>query len=198
MNKIKITIIGCCIIAIFLIGVNFVYPVPMYIGITGVFADEVTTDYLFGGENITAEQLAGQTGLEISDPRQIIAKIIKIILGFLGIVAVILILYGGFLWMTAAGNEENIAKAKKLLMAGVIGLVIILSAFAITNFVLNSLMEATGAETADSSIGNGNGNSTTETKNGNGNGSLPNGKLPNGEEDVNNDPAITSLSASIE
>ncbi|MFH0956142.1 MAG: hypothetical protein V1801_02950, partial [Candidatus Falkowbacteria bacterium] len=54
------------------------------------------------------------TGLGVKDPRAIAAQVINIILGFLGIVAVIIILLGGFKWMTAGGNEDKVGEAKKL------------------------------------------------------------------------------------
>lgn len=93
-----------------------------------------------------AAELPGQTGLALpsTDPRIIVAKIIRTALGFLGIVAIALILYGGFLWMTSAGNEEQIGKAKKILINAAIGLVIILSAVAITQFVINKLLASLG------------------------------------------------------
>ena len=86
---------------------------------------------------------AANTGLGNKDPRAIAASIIQIALGFLGIIAVVIILIGGFKWMTAAGNEEGVSSAQKILVAGVIGLVIILAAWGIANFVLNSLLTAT-------------------------------------------------------
>ena len=54
-----------------------------------------------------------------------------------------LIVYGGFLWMTAAGNDDAVSKAKKIMIAGVIGLVIVLSAFAIASYVVEQLNDAT-------------------------------------------------------
>lgn len=87
---------------------------------------------------------AAQIGLGDEDPRIIAAKIIRAILGFLGILAVALILYGGWIWMTSGGNDEKIDKAKKLLRNTVIGLVIILASFGITQFILNNLLEITG------------------------------------------------------
>jgi len=71
-----------------------------------------------------------------TDPRDIIINIIKYLMTFLGIIAVCIILYGGFIWMTAAGNEDKIAKAKQIIIAGSIGLVIILAAFIIVQFVM--------------------------------------------------------------
>src|SRR3989338_6557076 len=70
------------------------------------------------------------------DPRLIIVNIIRILLGFLGILAVIIVLYGGFVWMTSGGNAQKIEKAKKILINGLIGLAIILSAYAIVSFVI--------------------------------------------------------------
>ncbi|MDD4902745.1 MAG: pilin [Patescibacteria group bacterium] len=85
------------------------------------------------------------TGLAATDPRLIIGRIIQIFLGLLGVIALGLIIYGGFLWMTAGGNEEQIERAKKTLVSAIIGLAIILSAFGIATFILNSLLGATGA-----------------------------------------------------
>jgi len=85
------------------------------------------------------------TGLSnTQDIRVTIANIIRIILGFLGIIAVGLIMYAGWLWMTSEGNEEKIEQAKKILQNAIIGLIIILSAFAIVSFVLNVLGGGSG------------------------------------------------------
>lgn len=89
------------------------------------------------------EQFAAQVALPTGPAggiAQIIANIINIALGFLGMVAVIVILYGGFVWMTSGGNEEKIAKAKKTLINGAIGLGLILGAFAIAQFVFRMLL----------------------------------------------------------
>lgn len=84
-----------------------------------------------------------QVGLGDNDLQDTIAQLINVALGFLGIVAVIIILFGGFKWMTAGGNDEKVGEAKRLIIAGIIGLAIILSAYAITTFVLSSLIAAT-------------------------------------------------------
>ena len=84
------------------------------------------------------------TGLGTTDIREGVMMIVKVLLGFLGIIAIIIILYGGFIWMTGGGNEEKIGQAKKIITAGVIGLVIIFVAYAVASFVIVQLMTATG------------------------------------------------------
>lgn len=87
---------------------------------------------------------AGQIGLSNQDPRVTVAKVIRVGLGLLGIIAICLLLYAGYLWMTARGNEEKVATAKKLLINATIGLAIILAAFGIASFILSQLINATG------------------------------------------------------
>jgi len=107
-------------------------------------AQALSGDEMFGGE-LTGEDFAGSAGLSSSDLPSTIAAIIRIALGFLGIVAVIIILIGGFKWMTAGGNDDKVKDAKKLMIAGVIGLVIVLSAYAIASFVISSYETAIAA-----------------------------------------------------
>lgn len=71
--------------------------------------------------------------------RDLLLTFLNFFLGFLGIVAVIMVIYGGVLYVTAAGNQENIDKGKKIIMYAVIGIVIILLAFALVNTLLSGL-----------------------------------------------------------
>ena len=89
-------------------------------------------------------QDATQLGEE--DLKKTIGEIVKVVLGFLGIIAVLIVLWAGFLWMTATGNEDQITKAKGILVGGLIGLLIVLSAYAITKFVLDEFGQASGTE----------------------------------------------------
>jgi hypothetical protein len=79
------------------------------------------------------------------DLRTVIGNIINVALSLLGVVAVVIILIGGFKWMTAGGSEDKVEEAKKMIFQGIIGLAIILSAWAIAIFVLNSLSSATSS-----------------------------------------------------
>jgi len=72
-----------------------------------------------------------------------IGRIIRIGLGFLGVVFMLLALYAGFLWMTAGGNEDQVTKARKWLMNAVIGLIIIFAAYAISAFVVDAIITST-------------------------------------------------------
>ncbi len=108
----------------------------------------ITGAFLFStaifAQDFGVNEVGNEIALPTEDPRVVAAQIIRVALGFLGIIAVAIVLYGGFVWMTAGGNEERISTAKKILTNGLIGLVIIVFAFSITQFVLNRLMEATG------------------------------------------------------
>jgi hypothetical protein len=62
-------------------------------------------------------------------------------MSFLGIIAVCLIIWAGFLWMTARGNEDKVKEAQTIIKTSIIGLVIILAAWAITDWVLATIQE---------------------------------------------------------
>lgn len=81
-------------------------------------------------------------GFNSQDIKVTIGNIVAIVLSFLGILTILIILLGGFKWMTSGGNEEKISEAKKLISAGIVGLVIVLAAYAIAGFVVNSLQSA--------------------------------------------------------
>ncbi len=85
-------------------------------------------------------QPVGQSiGLTSADIRVVIGRIVRAVLGLLGIIATAIILYAGYLIMTSAGEEEKITKGKRTLINAVIGSAIILSALTIVQFVLNGL-----------------------------------------------------------
>lgn len=86
---------------------------------------------------------AESIGLGTKDIRETVGSVIKAFMGLLGIVAVCIILLGGFKWMTAMGSEEKVSQAKNLIISGIIGLVIILSAYAIAAFVINAILNGT-------------------------------------------------------
>lgn len=121
----------------------FVVPVVPVVAVEGDL-DIWGGDTVVGDASVDEDGIQSALGLGKKDPREIAASVIKVILGFLGIIAVIIILLGGFKYMVAGGSEDKTDEAKKLIYSGVVGLVIILASFAIATFVLNQLMSATG------------------------------------------------------
>ena len=98
----------------------------------------------FSPEDWGTEELGGYgVYLGTRDLRGSIAGIINLVLGFLGVLTTIIILIGGFKWMTSQGSSDKVDEAKKMIGAGVVGLVVILAAYAISRFVLAEVYEAT-------------------------------------------------------
>lgn len=73
-----------------------------------------------------------------------VGNIIKGGLGLLGIVFIVLIVYAGYVLMTARGEEKKVTEAKDTITSAIIGLAITLGAYAITDFVVDALVSATG------------------------------------------------------
>jgi uncharacterized membrane protein len=87
----------------------------------------------------------GSAGLQIKTGLTlpgIIALIINVILTLLGVLFLVLTVYAGFLWMTAQGDSKQVDRAKDILKQAIIGLIIVLAAYAIANFVATSLIGA--------------------------------------------------------
>lgn len=81
-------------------------------------------------------------GLADEELPEVIGSIINAVLAVLGIVLLLLIIYAGFLWMTAGGDSENVGKAKTIMINATVGLIVLLAAYAIAAFVLDALSTA--------------------------------------------------------
>ncbi len=96
------------------------------------------------GSNL--DKAAGQEGAGYSTStslESIISIVIQVALSFLGVIFLVLMVYGGYLWMTARGNEEQVKKAQNIIITAIVGLVIILAAYAISYLILSRLGGAT-------------------------------------------------------
>jgi hypothetical protein len=91
------------------------------------------------------DQQAGRTGVETAynagtgsatDLRVFVANVVKVFLSLLGLIFLIIIIWGGYQWMTAGGNEDNVKTAKSRIKNGIIGFIIILASYAIVDFVV--------------------------------------------------------------
>lgn len=105
-------------------------------------ATAATPDPAFslGTSGSIVDSIGGSAGLSgANDLPTIIGSAISVVLGILGIVFLVLVVYAGFLYLTSSGEEKSVGKAKKMLTQAVIGLVIIVSAYAIAGFVTTAL-----------------------------------------------------------
>src|SRR3989338_6495355 len=93
--------------------------------------------------DLGVEAIQQDIKLGSGDVRQTAARLINVALGFLGIIAVVIVLIGGFKYMVSGGNDEKTQDARRLIVSGIIGLAIILSAWAITGFVISRLLSST-------------------------------------------------------
>lgn len=130
MSKLKNFLIGAAIAAVPFAGV-----IP-----------QVHADSAVPGETKDNLDLVQQSsGLGEKDLTETLGLLINVLLGLLGIIFLVLVIYAGFLWMTAGGDEKKVGKAKNIIITAVIGLIILLSAYAISSFVLDQLITATGS-----------------------------------------------------
>ncbi|MBP9762183.1 IPT/TIG domain-containing protein [Patescibacteria group bacterium] len=95
-------------------------------------------------DNAAFAEVGEAAQLGNADPRIIAARVINIFLGTLGTILLCLVLYAGFLWMTAGGDAEKVEKAQKTIRNAIIGLIIIVCSWGFVTFILNKLMDATG------------------------------------------------------
>ncbi|MCR4312021.1 MAG: hypothetical protein NUV56_01925 [Candidatus Uhrbacteria bacterium] len=114
----------------------------------------------------SASSVASEAGLSDANLLDVIGKVIGIALSLLGIVFLILIIYSGYIWMTAGGEGKQVDKAKQILINATVGIVITLGAYAISSFILNALTDdgsgdgsgsngSVSVETLSGSLGNG-------------------------------------------
>lgn len=107
----------------------------------GLFqASFVHAKYTVGDAQGFVDKVNQVVGAEKTDVESFAAKIVKGGLSVVGLVFFILIFYGGYLWLTAQGKDEQIKKAQDTIIASIIGLAIIVGSYAITNFVMKRLV----------------------------------------------------------
>jgi hypothetical protein len=118
--------------------------------IFGIIVSVGVVLFIIGAVPVLAQEIglnyASNLGLTAgtSDPRVLAINIIRFLLTFLGLAAVTMILYGGWLWLSSKGEVDKIRKAKQVLTSAIIGLIIIIAAFAIVTFVLNFINTTLG------------------------------------------------------
>lgn len=90
-------------------------------------------------ENFTTD-VGSQVGLSSPDLVGVVLNVMRIVLGVAPLVAVVMLIFGGFMWMTSGGDEERIEHSKKTVSGALIGMVIILLSWALVNFVIKTTL----------------------------------------------------------
>ncbi len=107
---------------------------------TPSLAQDANTTYSFSeqsGLGAAANSAGYETGASASSFDSIISTLIYVIISFVGVIFFILLLYGGFIWMTAQGNDAQVKKATGIITNSIIGLAIAMSAYAISYFLIS-------------------------------------------------------------
>ena len=108
-----------------------------------VFA-QTTKDLLNKNLQQAGETGAGYSAAGKANPLSLVTNVITVVLSLLGIIFLVITIYGGYRWMLARGNEQEVEKAKGTLTTGIIGMGIVLGAYIISFNVLKYLLTAAG------------------------------------------------------
>lgn len=93
------------------------------------------------------QNVANKAGIQTQeDVPVLVGRLVKVVLQLLGLILVVLLIVGGGMWMTSGGNEEKIKKAKGIITSAVIGLIIVVLAYAIAVFVIERLSRVIAPE----------------------------------------------------
>lgn len=102
----------------------------------------------FGFDKVAG--VAGQAGYNSQTEQtleQRISSVISVALSLLGVIFMILMIYGGYTWMTAQGDEQKVDKAKDIIRAAIIGLIVVVAAYAISILVVSRVWGTTDTST---------------------------------------------------
>jgi len=121
----QIVVFGALILAFF-----------CFVSVNKVIAEDTISGTLSGLDSAATEAYGADNINQVSKSvPELIGQVVGSALAFIGILFLLLMIYAGILWMTARGNEQSVTKAQDLITAAVIGLVIVLSAYAITAYI---------------------------------------------------------------
>jgi len=115
-----------------------------------------TKDY---GDQSFLDTIAGKAFFKTDDVKDqafidtTLGQLIAIFIGFLGVLFLAFIIYSGFQWMTAGGNEEKVEKSKTRIKNAVIGLSLVVLSYVITNIVIDFVYKSASVQTSCNEIG---------------------------------------------
>jgi cbb3-type cytochrome oxidase subunit 3 len=128
MDKIIVKFLAGSIIVVLLVNFSFIFISSALAGASSFGQGLSNTGYAIGY----------QTGSPSFSLWENIGHVLLIFISFVGVVFLALIIYGGVIWMLARGNETEVTRAKNIILYAVIGLVVVLGAYAITTLISTS------------------------------------------------------------
>lgn len=138
MKKIALNIVAAVLTVVGLGGVAMMSPAYAVDGKNPAF------DYIGGEDGNDSTNSIAPDGVQKSELMTWIRNIINVVIGIVGMLAVVMIIMGGISFVTSQGDTGKVAKARNTILYGVVGLVVALLAFAIVNFVLSSVFNPAG------------------------------------------------------
>lgn len=122
------------IITLIIFGIFFLSGFFNFVRAGTPLSENLSRDLRLQTSALNSNEIFGQQSMT-----DIIAVIIKTFLSLLGIIFTVLMLYGGYMWMTAQGDESKVEKAKSTIQSAVIGLIIVVSTYSITYTIFRAL-----------------------------------------------------------
>lgn len=121
-------------------SIAFILSLSIFLFVASTSSAQLIEGDALKGMQDTSNEVRMSSGLSsTASVGSIIAAIIRTALGLLAAIFLVLMIFAGVQWMTAAGNESKIGKAQETIKAALIGLIIVLAAYAITYFVFRYL-----------------------------------------------------------
>ena len=79
--------------------------------------------------------------LNNNDPHDVLVNVVRYLMTFLTLAAVVVIMLGGLRWMVSMGNDDRLAAAKKTIVSGLVGLALIMVSYALVNYIISAANE---------------------------------------------------------
>lgn len=84
-------------------------------------------------------ELANPFGTEYSIPK-LVGKTLRGFMGILGVIAMVIFIYGGFLWMISLGDETRVKKGRETMIWAGMGLIAIVGSYVVIQFILDTVL----------------------------------------------------------
>ena len=148
----KLLILNIVLVGVFIVGMDVMartcqdkcpetFPIELQIGIPGATHDCTYTYSVYNLDKHTLEQNKTGTRHCVAGFPQYIRGIYNLFIGVVGLLAVVMIMLGGFKWLLAAGNAQKIAGAKTTIISAIMGLVLALGSYSILSWINPALTE---------------------------------------------------------